>query len=108
MVVVGSPLVLLNTEVHMVKQYGDKGKCWSLYLRACLEHNTFIIPPSVGDNDHQRQQFKAKLSGGLLSGDVSKSKTAISMNALPHGKPHRNAGPQVNKSQAKESKNGGI
>lgn len=64
-VVVGSPLVLLNTEVHMVKQHGDKGKCWSLYLRACLEHNTFIIPPSVGDNEHQRQQFKAKLSARL-------------------------------------------
>lgn len=64
-VVVGSPLILLKTEAHMVKLYGNKGKCWSVYLKKCLEKNTFIIPSSVGESEYQRQQFKAKLASGL-------------------------------------------
>lgn len=49
----------------MVKLYGSKGKCWSVYLKKCLEKNTFIIPSSVGESDYQRQQFKAKLASDL-------------------------------------------
>ena len=64
-VVVGSPLVLLNIEAHMVRLYGNKGKCWSVYLKKCLEKNTFIIPPCVGDSERQREQFKAKLASDL-------------------------------------------
>ena len=64
-VVVGSPLVLLKTEAHMAKLYGSKGKCWSVYLKTCLEHKTFIIPSTVGDSEHQRQQFKVKLATRL-------------------------------------------
>jgi hypothetical protein len=64
-VIVGSPLVLLKTEAHMVRLYGNKGKCWSVYLKRCLENDTFIIPTSVGDSEHQRKQFKAKLKSDL-------------------------------------------
>lgn len=64
-VVVGSPLVLLNIETHMVKHYGMKGKCWSLYLKSCLERNTFIIPTSVEHSELKKQQFKAHLKGRL-------------------------------------------
>ena len=49
----------------MVRLYGKKGKCWSVYLKKCLEKNTFIIPPCVGDSEHQREQFKAKLASDL-------------------------------------------
>ena len=43
-VVVGSPLVLLEIEKRMVKLYGAQGKCWSLYILNCLQNNTLIIP----------------------------------------------------------------
>ena len=49
----------------MVRLYGNKGKCWSVYLKKSLEKNTFIIPPCVGDSEHQREQFKAKLASDL-------------------------------------------
>lgn len=65
MVVVGSPRVLLNTEQHMVKLYGDKGKCWSLYLKSCLEHGTLIIPRLVEPDRSITQRFKEQLAAHL-------------------------------------------
>lgn len=59
MVVVGSPLVLLNIEEHMVKLYGDKGKCWSRYLKSCLDNDTLIIPSFVAE-PHQSTSVKFK------------------------------------------------
>lgn len=64
-VVVGSPLVLLNIEKHMIKLYKDKGRCWSVYLKCCLEKGTFIIPTTVEGNEQKRQQFKAHLAARL-------------------------------------------
>ena len=60
-VVVGSPLVLLNTETHMVKLYGDKGRCWSLYLKSCLENGTFIIP-SMEPDPSMSEKFKEEIA----------------------------------------------
>ena len=39
-VCVGNPFLLLRLEQSMVKKYGEKGRCWSHYLKACLDHNT--------------------------------------------------------------------
>lgn len=64
-VVVGSPRVLLNTEQHMVKLYGDKGRCWSLYLKICLEHGTLKIPQSVEPNQRIAQRFIKELATQL-------------------------------------------
>lgn len=64
-VVVGSPLVLLKTEIHMVNRYGMKGKCWCQYLKSCLERNTFIIPTTVESNKRRKQKFKAYLTEQL-------------------------------------------
>ena len=61
-VVVGSPLVLLKTETHMVKLYGDKGRCWSLYLKSCLENGTLIIPSMVEPDPVNSEQFKEDLA----------------------------------------------
>lgn len=36
----GNPFLLLKMEEFMVKRYGEKGKCWSNYLKCCLENNT--------------------------------------------------------------------
>ena len=65
MVVVGSPRVLLNTESHMIKQYGDKGRCWSLYLKSCLEHSTLTIPLMVEADKNVADNFKADLAAYL-------------------------------------------
>ena len=42
-VAVGNPFMLLKREQHMVKKYGDRGHCWSLFLKACIDNNTLII-----------------------------------------------------------------
>lgn len=39
-VCVGNPFNLLRSEQHMVKKYGNRGKCWSEFLKCCLQHNT--------------------------------------------------------------------
>ncbi|MCH9666237.1 MAG: hypothetical protein K0U41_10390 [Gammaproteobacteria bacterium] len=31
----------------MIEKYGKKGEVWSNYLKRCLEHGTFTIPPSL-------------------------------------------------------------
>ena len=64
-VVVGSPRVLLNTEQHMIKLYGDKGRCWSLYLKSCLEHGTLRIPQYVEPDQSIAQRFKEELAAHL-------------------------------------------
>lgn len=75
-VVIGSPLVLLRTEKHMVKLYGDKGKCWSLYLKSCLENGTLIIPQQVEPDPAASEQFKEQLAiqlGATLPSRTQKS-----------------------------------
>ena len=48
-VCVGNPFMLLQSEKHMTvtTKYGEKGKCWSEYLRRCLEYQTFYPPPQT-------------------------------------------------------------
>ena len=76
-VVVGSPLVLLNTETHMVKLYGDKGRCWSLYLKSCLENGTLIIPSMVEPDLSTSEKFKEELAhrvGATLPQQIQSSR----------------------------------
>ena len=79
MVVVGSPRVLLKTEQHMIKQYGDKGRCWSLYLKSCIEHGTLTIPSLVEADKNVTETFVAELAanvGATLPSDPRKSSRA--------------------------------
>ena len=64
-VMVGSPWVLLNTEAHMAKLSGGKARCWSLYLRSCLENGTFIIPSLVEPDQSISEKFKEQLADYL-------------------------------------------
>ena len=78
-VVVGSPRVLLNTEQHMIRLHGDKGRCWSLYLKSCIEHGTLIIPPLVGAVKNTAENFIAELAaevGAIIPGDPRRSSRA--------------------------------
>ncbi len=65
-VAAGSPLALLGIEEHMVKKYGRKARCWSSYLRICLENGTFIIPPKVEPWDITAKKFEQRLRAKLL------------------------------------------
>ena len=47
-VAVGNPFLLLKRERHMVAKYGQRGHCWSLFLKACLENDSLSIHPSLG------------------------------------------------------------
>jgi len=69
-VAVGNPFMLLRMERHMVQKYGEKGKCWSNYLKLCLDHGTLTVHDSlrVPESDKSRciQELK-KLIGEPLS-----------------------------------------
>ena len=45
-VAVGNPFMLLKREKHMVEKYGDRGHCWSLFLKACLDNKSLSVPHS--------------------------------------------------------------
>ena len=55
-VCVGNPFVLLRMESHMQEKYGEKGKCWSNYLRLCSEHGTLIIDDSLGLDEQEKTE----------------------------------------------------
>ena len=49
-VAVGDPFMLLKREEHMVRKYGDRGHCWSLFLKACLDNKTVHCPCGWDDS----------------------------------------------------------
>ena len=51
-VAVGNPILLLKTEKHMIKdpKYKQRGKCWSNYLKHCIEHNTISFSVSLEED----------------------------------------------------------
>ena len=58
---VGNPFMLLKTERHMIRKYGEKGKCWSQYLKTCLDNGTLIIHSSLRLSRAQQQACMEKL-----------------------------------------------
>ena len=46
----------------MIKLYGDKGRCWSLYLKSCLEHSSLIIPQLVEPDQGIAKKFRQELA----------------------------------------------
>ena len=75
-VVVGNPFALLRTESHMVERYGEQGRCWTKYIRRCLECKTFYPPhnssQSVEEFQHTKECLYAKIYGSdTISQSVS-------------------------------------
>ena len=60
-VVVGSPMMLLGIGEHMEKVYGQRAHCWRMYIRQCLENNTFVVPVAVEPDQEKRKIFHDKL-----------------------------------------------
>ena len=49
-VAVGNPYSLLKTEKHMILEdpnYKEKGKCWSNFLKYCIENDTVTLSKSL-------------------------------------------------------------
>ena len=53
-VVAGSPYVLLQTEENMEE---EKKYYWKMFIKSCIDHETFIIPRSVERNENIRSEF---------------------------------------------------
>ena len=83
-VVVGSPLALLGIEKHMIKLYGRKGKCWSLYLKHCIENKTLVIPAALAKTQKEEKSFMARLKSDLgikPSNSVPSSRSPATLNS---------------------------
>ena len=55
----GNPFLLLKTEQHMVKKYGETGRCWTEYLKFCLQHGTLDV--SIEPEKNKQQKCLARL-----------------------------------------------
>lgn len=66
-VVVGSPVALLDIERHMGPLYGEKAHCWSNYMEMCLEKDTFIIPAEVEPDKKMKSMFRSELKDRIIS-----------------------------------------
>ncbi len=85
-VAVGNPFTLLRSEQHMVKMYGQKGRCWLEFLKCCLQNNTLHAL-----NATMLQRCKSRL------GDILLRKQTPSMEKV--GKPNVIAAPRTTCSQ---------
>ena len=56
---VGNPFILLETEKHMIKKYGETGRCWTEYIKLCLQHGTLDV--SIEPSHSQQQKLLARL-----------------------------------------------
>ena len=66
-VVVGSPFALLDIENHMIQIYGEKGNCWSTYMKKCLEKGSFIIPDKVMPSQSSKSNYMQELCKRICS-----------------------------------------
>ena len=67
-VAVGNPFMLLKREEHMVKKYGNRGYCWSLFLKACLDNKSISCASGRDDSKINllRNQVHSHLPSELL------------------------------------------
>ena len=63
-VAVGNPTSLLKTEKHMIQDpnYQEKGKCWSNYLRHCIENGTITFSKCLKATKEERDCYLAKVN----------------------------------------------
>ena len=65
-IAIGNPFMLLMMEEHTVSKYGERWKCWTHYLRVCLEHDTLTFDPSLQLEPEACQQWKRILLANHL------------------------------------------
>ena len=55
----GNPFLLLKTEQHMIRKYGETGRCWTEYLKFSLQHGTLDV--SIEPEKNKQQKCLARL-----------------------------------------------
>ena len=85
---VGNPFMLLKTETYMIRKYGETGRCWSEYIRLCIEHNTLDV--SIEPIMFKRQKYLARLrelvcKSGLESGNSVHTQLQVKERKQPMG-----------------------
>ena len=71
---VGNPFLLLKTEKHMIKKYGETGRCWTEYLKSCLQHGTLDV--SIEPEKYKQQKCLARLKELVYTPVKSASKSS--------------------------------
>ena len=72
--------MLLHREKHMVDKYGDRGHCWSLFLKACLDNNSIKIHSSLIDKVNPKSELR------MLADMVNRYSEGVSL-PEPHANP---------------------
>ena len=57
--------LLMMKERKMVDKYGQKGKCWSRFMKFCMEKGTLIIPPSIKNGEFFKSHIKQAIDNAL-------------------------------------------
>lgn len=78
-VAVGNPFLLLSMERQIIKHYGNKGNCWSTYLKLCMKHRTleFTDTFSKEEQTHHKEQLQQYLQEVNPEPEESKEKAAM-------------------------------
>lgn len=67
-VAVGNPFLILSVEKQMEKTHGTKAKCWSQFMKQCLECNTFHFSSKLNESIISKEECSTHLHD-LLFGD---------------------------------------
>ena len=66
-VAVGNPFMLLRREEHMVKKYGDRGHCWSLFLKTCIDNGTLSVYQGESDDTRTGLERLKRMTHEMVS-----------------------------------------
>ena len=61
----GNPFILLKFEKVMEKEYGNMAKCWSNYLKHCLEKGTILFSSCLAITDEQKGVCLGQMRKGV-------------------------------------------
>ena len=81
---VGNPFLLLKTEKHMIKKYGETGRCWTEYLKSCLQHGTLDV--SIEPEKYKQQKCLARLKE-LVCTPVKTASKSSNLTQNPQSQP---------------------
>ena len=77
---VGNPFALLRVERYMIQKFGEKGKCWSRYLKTCLENSTVSFDPSLRVSESEVIKYRLhQLVNNQLAGPFDTAETATAL-----------------------------
>ena len=74
-VAVGNPFLLLELENQMVEKYGEDARCWTPYIRQCIECNTFSYSERLRKESIKSQSDK--LLNKIYNTSLSKSYVSL-------------------------------